>query len=158
MPMAGSICGLDCGQCAWREQCRGCEATCGRPFGEGCIAARCCARRGLARCAECSERCALKRRAIDEFNALGIPDMPEVTDLNLLKGSVVNIEYTLPGGQHVKFWRDDEIYLGNQLERLNSDRCYGIVASDNYLLVCEYDASGADARIVAFKRRVNAQG
>lgn len=33
------------------------------------------------------------------------------------------------------------------------DRCYGLTADEQYLLVCENDESGEDAPILAFKRR-----
>ena len=59
----------------------------------------------------------LKEKLIVAFNTLQIPDMEEVTELNALKGSFANIEYTLPNGQTVKFWDDNRIYLGNQLHK-----------------------------------------
>ena len=34
-----TICGADCGKCPFREECRGCAATCGRPFGGTCVTA-----------------------------------------------------------------------------------------------------------------------
>ena len=34
-----SICGTSCSACGFRASCRGCAATCGRPFGGACIAA-----------------------------------------------------------------------------------------------------------------------
>jgi len=94
----------------------------------------------------------LKDKLIAAFNGLGIQDMPPVTELYALKGSVINIEYTLPTGQIVKFWDDDKIYLGYQLPKQGSDRCYGIVADEQYLMVSEYSGYGADAEIVEFKR------
>ena len=79
--------------------------------------------------------------------------MPEVTGLNTLPGSYVNLQYVLPGGQEVKFWRDDRVYLGNQLEKLGSGRCYGLLADEKYLMVCEYGQDGADPEIIIFKKR-----
>ena len=35
----GSICGASCEECRMKDECRGCEATCGSPFGGKCIAA-----------------------------------------------------------------------------------------------------------------------
>lgn len=89
---------------------------------------------------------------IAEFNRMHIADMREVTDLNALKGSFINLEYRLPSGQAVKVWEDDKIYLGNQICKKNSDRCYGLAADEKYLLVCEYGDCGADAEIIVFKR------
>ncbi len=78
--------------------------------------------------------------------------MEEVTELNALKGSFANIEYTLPNGHTVKFWDDNRIYLGNQLHKMDSDRCYGIIADEKYLMVSEYSSYGTDAEIIVFKR------
>lgn len=59
----------------------------------------------------------LKENLIEAFNGLHIRDMEKVTCLNALKGSFINIEYSLPGGQKVRFWDDNKIYLGNQLHK-----------------------------------------
>ena len=34
-----TICGADCGKCSFKDSCKGCEKTCGRPFGGSCVAA-----------------------------------------------------------------------------------------------------------------------
>ena len=94
----------------------------------------------------------MKEKLIAAFNALHIPDMEEVTELNALKGSFANIEYALPNSQIVKFWDDNRIYLGNQLQKKDSDRCYGIIADEKYLMVSEYSGYGTDAEIIVFKR------
>ena len=152
--MSASICGLDCGGCSFKENCGGCVATGGKPFGGDCMVAKCCGGGKTEGCGDFSKNvCALKRKLIAEFNALGIPDMPRVTDLYALVGGFVNLEYTLPGGQRVKFWDDKCIYLGNQLEKLGTDCCYGLTADENYLLVCEYGENGADPGIVVFRKR-----
>lgn len=104
-------------------------------------------------CNKCAEMpCEFRKMLIKEFNALGIEDMKEVTDLNVLKGSFINLEYTLPGGQVIKLWDDNKLYLGNQICKENSSRCYGLTADEKYLLVCEYGDGGSDAEIVVFKR------
>jgi hypothetical protein len=150
--MEKAICGLDCSECGLRGECGGCVATGGRPFGGPCMLARCC--EGKECRGSCvGGACGLKGQLIAEFNALGIPDMERVADLNALKGSFVNLEYTLPGGQRIKFWDDNRIYLGNQMKKLGSDRCYGLTADENYLLVCEYGEGGSDAAIVVYKKR-----
>lgn len=79
--------------------------------------------------------------------------MEKATDLNALMDSFINLEYPLPNGQTVKFLHADKIYLGNQLHKKNSNRCYGLTADENFLLVCEYGEGGADAEIVCYKRR-----
>lgn len=140
-----SFCGIDCTTCPLTAGCGGCLETGGRPFGGTCVTAEYCLK-GEAALAQ------LKARLIAAFRALDIPDMEEVTDLNALRGSFINLEYTLPGGQAVKLWDDDRIYLGNQLRKKGSDRCYGIAADETYLMVSEYGENGTDAEIVVFKR------
>lgn len=152
--MNKSICGVDCSQCQLKDTCGGCVETNGRPFGGECMIAVCCQNKGYEHCGKCSAvPCLLKKQLIDEFNALGIEDMAEVTDLNALKGSFINLEYTLSSGQIIKFWYDNKIYLGNQICKKGSDRCYGLTADENFLLVCEYGEGGSDAEIIIYKRR-----
>ncbi|HGM3220139.1 hypothetical protein [Clostridioides difficile] len=96
--------------------------------------------------------CKFKKNLITAFNSLNIQYMEEVTELNALKGSFINIEYTLPKGQLVKFLDDNKIYFGNQLSKKDSDRYYGIIADEKYLMVSEYSGYGSDAEIAVFKR------
>lgn len=152
--MAKTTCGLDCAECGLRGTCGGCVETDGKPFGGTCMIDLCCKK------AECSNRgncfrafCGLKKQLIGEFNALGITDMEEVTDLNALWGAYINQEYPIPGGGTVKFWEDDRVIMGNQLRKLNADKYYGLAADENYLLVCEYGENGASPEIVVFKKR-----
>lgn len=149
--MSAAICGIDCAACWMKGRCAGCAAAGGRPFGGDCILAACCHAQGKASCGECGE-CSLKRRLIAEFNALHIPGMPEVTDLNALAGSYINLEYTFPGGERAKLWDDSRVYLGNQLCGENG-RCFGLTADENWLLVCTYGAGGTDPEIAVFRRR-----
>ena len=39
-----------------------------------------------------------------------------------------------------------------QIHKKDSDRCYGIIADEKYLMVSEYSGFGADAEIVVLKR------
>ncbi len=89
---------------------------------------------------------------IDEINALGIEGLV-VADLNLLTGSYVNLSYLLANGSMVQFLKDNDIYLGNQIEQADSDRCYGVVANEEFILICEYGCNGSDPEIVLYKRR-----
>ena len=152
--MGRTICGADCSQCWMKDDCGGCAETGGRPFGGPCMVAACCQGKGQARCGECAGgACGLREQLIAEFNALGIEDMEPVTELNALRGSFVNLEYTLPDGSTVKLLDDNKIYLGNQIHKENSTRCYGIAADEKLLLVCEYGEGGTDAELVVYKRR-----
>ena len=95
-----------------------------------------------------------KQQLIDEFNALEIEGMPPVENLNVLPGSFVNLEYSLPNGSTVKFLDDNATYLGNQLEPIfGGDRCLGIVANMSFLLVCTYEADGKNPELVLYKKR-----
>lgn len=149
-----AVCGLDCESCGFREQCGGCAETGGKPFGGSCVIAACCLAKGCENCGRAfSAPCRLKQELISEFNALSIEDMEEVRDLNALIGSYINLTYPLPGGQTVQFWDNSRVYLGNQLCKKDSDRCYGLTADEDHLLVCEYGENGSDPEIVVYKRR-----
>lgn len=136
-----TYCGFSCcDKCDRLAACGGCEQCKGHPFGGSCVAER------------SKDFPALKRRLIDEINALGIEGLM-VSDLNLLTGSYVNLTYPLANGSTVRFLKDSDIYLGNQIERAGSDRCYGVVASEDFILICEYGYNGSDPEIVLYKRR-----
>ena len=96
---------------------------------------------------------ALKRKLIEEINALQIPGMPRLERLNALVGSYVNLAYPLPSGAAVKFLDDRTTYLGNQLESEEGDRCFGVLANADFLLVCTYAAEGADPELLVYKKR-----
>ena len=140
-----TICGIDCTGCGFSSTCKGCAATGGKPFGGECVLANWCKK-------EDHTLDEYKNRLIASFNSLHIPGMEEVTELNALKGSFINIAYPMPGGHSVKLWDDNRIYLGNQLHKKGSNRCYGIAADETYHLVAEYGDSGSDPEIVVFQR------
>ena len=96
-----------------------------------------------------------KQQIIHEINTyLHIEGLPKVTDLNVLPGHFVNLEYRLPNGQMVKFLDDNATYLGSQLEcEFGGDRCFGIVANMEFLLVCTYEQDGANPELVVYKKR-----
>ena len=151
--MSNTICGADCSECLMKDQCPGCVPTGGKPLGGDCLRATCCHAKGLERCADCASNCEYKARLIDEFNALGLKDLPKVTQLYELSAAYVNLEYPLPNGTRVRFWPDDAIVLGAQLEKPGSERCYGLVADDSMLMVCEYGENGTDPKLLLFKAR-----
>ena len=93
-----------------------------------------------------------KEQLIREFNTLlHIEGLPEVENLNVLPGEFVNMEYTLPNGEKVKFLDDKQAYLGSQLE--GETKCYGIVANMDFLLVCSYEENGEKPELVIYKKR-----
>ena len=95
-----------------------------------------------------------KKELIDEFNALNIEGLPRVESLNVLSGSFINLEYTLPNGTVIKFLDDSATYLGNQLPcEFGGARCFGIAANTSFLLVCTYEADGKNPELVLYKKR-----
>ena len=97
---------------------------------------------------------AFKRQLIDEINDLKIEGMPKVESLNALVGNYVNLEYPLPNGMKAKFLNDGTTYLGNQLEpEFGGDRCFGVLASMDFILVCTYGCEGKDPELVLYKKR-----
>ncbi len=95
-----------------------------------------------------------KKQIIDEFNALHIEGMPKVETLNTLVGGYVNLEYQLPNGKLVKFLDDGATYLGNQFAcEFGGDRCFGIIANMDFLLVCTYEKDGTNPEMVIYKKR-----
>ncbi len=97
---------------------------------------------------------AFKNQLIDEINALHIEGMPKVERLNALVGRYVNLAYRLPNGTEVKFLDDQTTYLGNQLEcEFGGERCFGVLANMDFILVCTYEKDGVDPELVLYKKR-----
>lgn len=95
-----------------------------------------------------------KKKLINEINELNIDGMPKLERLNALVGSYVNLAYPLPNGIKVKFLDDQTTYLGNQLEsEFGGERCFGVLANMDFILVCTYGADGADPELVLYKKR-----
>ena len=95
-----------------------------------------------------------KQQLMDEINDLHIEGMPKLDSLNALVGSYVNLEYPLPSGIRAKFVDDNATYLGNQLEsELGGDRCFGVLANMDFILICTYREGGADPELVLYKKR-----
>ena len=97
---------------------------------------------------------ALKKQLIEEINGLHIEGMPEVTQLNALVGKFVNLEYKLPNGLIVKYLDDQTTYLGNQLEsEIVDGLCFGVIANMDFILICTYEAEGANPELLLYKKR-----
>lgn len=142
-----SICGINCAGCNLKEPCRGCHVTGGCPFGEQCFIARYIIENGMEAYAE------FVKLLVNEINFLAVTDMPDVTELNALKGSYVNLEFTLENGQKAKLLDDNKIYLGTQLHKKGTGRCFGVAADEEHILVCEYGENGADPEILIYTKR-----
>lgn len=95
-----------------------------------------------------------KEKLISEINELNIDGMPKVERLNALVGGYVNLEYMLPSGKTAKFLDDQKTYLGNQLEsEYGGERCFGIIANMDFLLVAAYEKDGLNPELVLYKKR-----
>ena len=99
-----------------------------------------------------------RQKLIKEINDMHIDGMPKLETLNALVGKYVNLDYRLPNGRQVKFLDDNVTYLGNQLpaefgEPGCSDRCFGVLANMDFILICTYGAEGADPELVLYKKR-----
>ena len=95
-----------------------------------------------------------KKQLIDEINALRIEGMPKVEKLNALVGGYINLEYRLPNGKNVRFLDDGATYLGNQLEcEFGGNRCFGIAANMEFILVSTYEENGVNPELVVYKKR-----
>jgi len=80
--------------------------------------------------------------------------MPKLDKLNALVGSYVNLPYRLPNGNTVKFLDDNTTYLGSQLEcEFGGERCFGVLANMDFIMVCTYKKDGKDPELVIYKKR-----
>ena len=141
--MKESLCGADCANCQWNATCPGCSD-------EKCFIAKYIKKGGREAYEE------FKQNLIGEFNGLDIPGMPKINELYALVGNYVNLEYPLPSGQTVRFLDNNNMYLGNQVEcEIKEGRCYGLLADEHFLLVCEYGADGTEPEVVIYMRREN---
>ncbi len=148
-----SLCGADCSNCGYGKGngCKGCEATNGCPFGKQCFIHSYIKTGGI----ESFEQ--FKLTLISEFNSLGIPGMPEITELYALNGAFVNLAYPMPNGERFKLLDDHAVYLGNQVccafDDGDGEKCFGLVAGMDFLLVAEYGENCADPELVVYLRR-----
>lgn len=143
-----TICGADCSKCTFREKCRGCAATCGKPFGKPCIAAQYIKTGGKEAYAQ------FKTQLLDEANALlranGLPDIAALCEM---PGFFLNLAYPLPGGGTARFLDDEAIYLGSMIAVAEPGLCCGVVADPSFLLVCKMGENGSDPELIAFQKR-----
>lgn len=143
-----SICEINCEECPGKENCRGCFETNGCPFGKQCFIAKYILVGGM------DNYVAFKNKIIEEINDLNVDGMEKVTTLFPLAGEFVNLEYSLPSGENIKFLKNDKMYLGAEVKNLyDENSCFGVIARENFILVCSYGKDGIDPEIVIYKRR-----
>ena len=64
----------------------------------------------------------------------------------------------MPNGKTVKLLDDKQVYLGTQAvsmftDECNIERCFGLVAGADFLLVSEYGVNGSDPELIMYKKR-----
>ena len=97
---------------------------------------------------------AFKQTLVKEINDLQIGGLPKVEKLYALVGKKVNLEYTLPNGNKVKFLDDEKTYLGNQLEsEFGGERYFGVLADMDFILISTYEANGVNPELLLYKKR-----
>lgn len=96
---------------------------------------------------------AFKAQLAAEINALCVPGMPRVDKLYALVGKQVNLAYPLPGGQTATFLDDEAVYLGTQLVADTGERCFGVLANTEFILLCTYKENGAEPELLLYKKR-----
>lgn len=146
-----TICGANCGICQFRENCRGCKTTGGRPFGGSCIAAEYIKAGGPEGYAGFKE--ALLKEVNSLLDANGIPQIPRADMLVELPGSFVDLAYPLPSGKAVPFLDGRKVYLGAQIEFGDLGVCYGVVADTGFILLCSYSVNGSEPELIAYQKR-----
>ncbi len=143
-----TICGADCGKCNYKTECRGCEKTCGKPFGSSCVAAQYIKVSGIEKYNE------FKQLLLSEVNSLlKANDIPPAEKLYELPGAFVNLEYPIPSGSTVKMLDDKKVYLGAQIEFADLGICYGAAADTTFILICSYSVDGSQPELIAYKKR-----
>lgn len=143
-----TICGANCEACGFKENCAGCAATCGQPFGGSCVAAayiKTCGKEAYA---------AFKRNLLTEVNALlAANGIPAAEALHELPGWFVNLAYPLPSGEAVRFLDDKKVYLGAQILCGDSETCCGVIADTGFILICRYGDGGASPELIVYRER-----
>ena len=146
--MNHTICGADCEGCHFKDNCRGCAETCGRPFGGTCVAAEYIKVSGKKQYAD------FKKKLLAEVNnLLQANEIPKAEALYELPGAFINLEYRLPSGRKVQFLDDTKVYLGCQIEFANIGTCYGVVADTAFILVCSYSVNGSEPELIVYQKR-----
>ena len=145
--MSHTICGANCDGCQFKESCRGCAATGGKPFGGTCVAAEYIKAGGKEQYALFKKQLLTKVNALLQANAI-----PEADALYELPGRFVNLAYPIPSGKAVKFLDDTKVYLGCQIEFADMGVCYGVVADTTFILVCAYSVNGSEPELIAYQK------
>lgn len=93
----------------------------------------------------------MKEKLLAEIKALGIKEFDGLKSLNLLDGSYLNLEVELPSGVKTKLLDDNKKYYANQIDIADSDKCYGVAADENFIVVYRYGCEGKNAELILIK-------
>lgn len=91
-------------------------------------------------------------KLLKEIKNLGIHEFESFKSLNLMEGSYLNLEVELPSGIKTKLLDDNKKYYANQIDIENSNKCYGVAADEDFIVVYKYGCNGSDAELVQIKR------
>ena len=146
-----TYCGADCGNCSFRDNCKGCKATCGSPFGGKCVAAEYLKQNNMI------EYGHFKTNVLRRINSyLERFDITPAEALYELPGFYVNLEYEITPGVKARLLDDRNIYLGAQI--VGEDRCYGIITDGDFLILCSYEENGANPYLISYVRIYDMKG
>ena len=102
----------------------------------------------------CSKQ-SIRIEALNELNALGIKDMPEITELSLTSGARISREYAI-FGHRFRLLDDNASYWHTRVKKIGSDgRYYGVTCDHAHILVDESDEDGNNAKLVLVKERTH---
>lgn len=85
---------------------------------------------------------------LKKLHTVGIEELTKINSLNKFSGDYINLECKLPNGKTDRILDDSKVYLANQIDKINSDRCYGIAADENQIAIYEYGCEGRDAELI----------
>lgn len=94
----------------------------------------------------------MQKKLLDEIKNIGIKELENIYSLNLLDGSYLNLEVELPNCTKAKLLDDNKKYYANQIDIEGSDKCYGVAADENFIIVYRYGCNGTDAELIQIKR------
>ena len=149
-----SYCGVDCKKCYKNQECEGCIASGGKPFGGECVIAECCKKNAGHK--DCGPAyvcdCYLKQLVIGVMHNCGIDDLKNYDFIFEVPGFLLNLECKYPDGSIRRPFDDKKIYISGQYRQSDSDRRYTAVADkDNFWLI-EHDENGSNAVLIVNKR------
>ncbi len=98
-----------------------------------------------------SEYLNIKNKLVEEVNNLKINHL-HIDDLNLLPGNYINLEYPLENGSKIKLLNDKDVYLGNQVEIPNDEKCYGIATNGKIIVISRYGCNGSNPELVLYRK------